>query len=335
MSRLSYVIKCIKEIDLKNMFKFLQKIHRKSKKSYIYIICDIIWCGFKYGTGYMDYERSEWWNLNKSQRATFITRGINNTLVSKLNNPVYFDLLHNKVKFNKLFSKYIERKWIYLSENSLEKFEKFMKDLDIVIAKPITGSCGSSINKFCKKDFSSIHSMYKSILSTGSFLVEEYITQHETIAKICSASVNTIRIVTLISDDLESHVIYAFMRFGKDKVVDNFHAGGIAAPIDLATGLVKTAFDREGNYYEKHQLTGATILGLKVPMFEQAKALVIEATKLIPQIRYIGWDVAITPEKPILIEGNQYPGGYDFFQRPLYAPNKIGMLPYYKQFINI
>ena len=41
-------------------------------------------------------------------------------------------------------------------------------------------------------------------------------------------------------------------------------------------------------------------------MFEQ---LVTEATKVGPEVRYVGWDVAISKEYgPLLIEGNSYPG---------------------------
>ena len=30
--------------------------------------------------------------------------------------------------------------------------------------------------------------------------------------------------------------------------------------------------------------------------------------KKIPQIRYIGWDVAFTEKGPLIVEGNEYPG---------------------------
>ena len=49
-------------------------------------------------------------------------------------------------------------------------------------------------------------------------------------------------------------------------------------------------------------------------------------------VRYIGWDVCITPDGPVLIEGNDYPG-YDFWQLPEHTPDKIGLLPYYKKMV--
>ena len=33
-----------------------------------------------------------------------------------------------------------------------------------------------------------------------------------------------------------------------------------------------------------------------------------EAASRIPQVRYIGWDVAFSDKGPVLVEGNEYPG---------------------------
>ena len=67
---------------------------------------------------------------------------------------------------------------------------------------------------------------------------------------------------------------------------------------------------------------------------DEAKELVLKAAKMIPQLRYVGWDVAITPDKPVFVEGNQHPG-HDILQMPPHVPDKIGMLPRIKQFIDI
>jgi D-alanine-D-alanine ligase-like ATP-grasp enzyme len=33
-----------------------------------------------------------------------------------------------------------------------------------------------------------------------------------------------------------------------------------------------------------------------------------QAAKKIPEVRYIGWDVAFTENGPVIVEGNEYPG---------------------------
>ena len=33
-----------------------------------------------------------------------------------------------------------------------------------------------------------------------------------------------------------------------------------------------------------------------------------KAAKKLPQVRYIGWDIAFTDKGPVMVEGNEYPG---------------------------
>jgi len=43
-------------------------------------------------------------------------------------------------------------------------------------------------------------------------------------------------------------------------------------------------------------------------------------------MRYVGWDVGIAPDGPVIIEGNNYTA-HDFWQLPAQTPEKRGMLP--------
>ena len=57
-----------------------------------------------------------------------------------------------------------------------------------------------------------------------------------------------------------------------------------------------------------------------------------KATALVPEVGYIGWDIAITPTGPIIIEGNTTPG-YKYYQIPIHMDNKIGNKKRYKKWI--
>ena len=56
--------------------------------------------------------------------------------------------------------------------------------------------------------------------------------------------------------------------------------------------------------------------------------MVKEAAKRVPELRYIGWDVAITEKGPAIIEGNECPS-YGPTQNYMLNPNKKGHLKRY------
>ena len=53
--------------------------------------------------------------------------------------------------------------------------------------------------------------------------------------------------------------------------------------------------------------------------------MVKEAALKIPELRYIGWDIAITDNGPVLIEGNEYPS-YGLIQNHTLDKNEKGHL---------
>ena len=50
--------------------------------------------------------------------------------------------------------------------------------------------------------------------------------------------------------------------------------------------------------------------GFQLPCWAQISASVLRGMELVPSLGYVGWDVAVGPEGPELIEGNySWPGG--------------------------
>ena len=68
-------------------------------------------------------------------------------------------------------------------------------------------------------------------------------------------------------------------------------------------------------------------------MFNEAVELVKKAAKVVPEIGYIGWDVAISENGPIIIEGNCFPGVFQV--KPSLDKNKVGLIPKYNEIMQI
>ena len=333
MKKAVYLLKRILNLDYKGLFSTVKVIRKKTGINSIRLFFDIVICGLKYGAGYKDYQLCEWYNLNKEQRATYVTRGINNTIVSLLNDKEYYHVLDNKIEFNNTFSKFLGRKWINIKTATLSEFEEFVKGLDFIISKPAAEACGRGVEKLEVGAFNSTEELYNHLVEIDSELCEEYVIQHKSISEIYPCSVNTYRIVTVLSEG-EAHIIYAFIRIGNGgRFVDNINAGGMAAPINIDNGVIEyAAFDKDSNFFDKHPYTNCDIKGRQLPCWEESVNLVLEAAKVVPQVGYVGWDVAVTEKGPILIEGNPFPG-HDILQLPPHVPDKIGMLPRFKKYI--
>lgn len=133
MGRLKYIFHCILHMDYKSLFDTVKTVHEVSGKNRIWLFFDIIKCGFKYGAGYKDYLLCAFYDLNDKQRATYVTRGINNSIVKSLNDPAYYHIFDNKSEFYTTFAEYLHREWLHFSKCTKEQFLDFMQDKDEII----------------------------------------------------------------------------------------------------------------------------------------------------------------------------------------------------------
>ena len=160
------------------------------------------------------------------------------------------------------------------------------------------------------------------------------VIQHPKMASLCPTSVNTCRIATLLGDKQQG-IVYAFLRIGNGKVMDNVDCGGMAARIDLDTGrLLTVGADKQGNTFIKHPITNTSIIGFTIPYWEEAKAMCLKAAEKVPEMRFIAWDVAITENGPTFIEGNSFPS-HAIPQFAAHYPDGIGILPEFRKFIDV
>lgn len=306
MNRIEYLLQCIKNMNYKNYFKAAEKVHNRTGRPILAVLFDITYCGFRYSAGYEDYLQSSMWELNKFQRSQIVTRGVNNEIIVKYNDPKYFHCFDDKNEFNTLFSRYLHRDWVYIKDvNDRDKFARFIEGRDKWMLKPLHGEGGFGVKKL-----PATMEAFDKNTDSLPYLAEEVIIQHPVMADLNPSSVNTLRMLTFLKDDGTSELAYVYLRIGYgDVVVDNFCSGGVVANVDLSDGTVHTpAVDTEYRPMSKHPFTGAQIEGLKIPFFDEAREMVLDAAKVVPQIRWVGWDIAITENGPVMVEGNEYPG---------------------------
>lgn len=323
------------KMNYKRMWSVTATVSERSGISRPRLMADMLVCAAKYNAGYMDYMIARMWEQNDAQRRTVLTRGINNQIVRRMNNKADWHAFDDKAAFNRAFSKWIQRDWMEANgQTSKEALEAFLDGKKTVFVKPLEGSSGQGIEKFMAADWADMDVFLSKVRAVGKSVIEEGIVQHSRMAALNPGSVNTVRVSTLIGDKKEG-IVYAFLRIGNGKIMDNVDCGGMAARVDLVSGkLLTVAADKAGNTFTKHPITGTEIIGFQLPYFEEAKAMCLEAMRMVPSMRYVAWDVALTEQGPTLIEGNSFPS-HAVPQFAAHYPDKIGILPEFRAFIDI
>ena len=319
-------------MNYKKMFERVDIVKEKCDKSKFGIFLDMVWCGIRYGAGYVDYDVIGFYKLNSYQRSTMLTRGINNKFVKELNEKEYWHLFNNKNEFNEMFKEYLKRDYIYPISDRKEETIEWLKKHEVFFAKPNDGQCGKNIEKIATADWNDdFEKLYLHLVENKLELLEEPVIQCDEMNKLNPSSVNTIRMVSVMNKSGDVTILATFSRIGNGKCVDNFNSGGMTAKIDVETGkIVEDAVNKEGKLFETHPITGTKIKGFQIPYWNEAKEMVKKAAKLSPHVRYIGWDVGMSVNGPVLIEGNQFPG-HDIYQvAEKIGENDIGVLPMFE-----
>lgn len=237
------------------------------------------------------------------------------SLISKRFNTdkEFVDTVFNKEKTNKQFSEVIKRKWCVNHEVSLKEFESLFSGEQKVVYKPAVGNRGIGVETF--EINKNIYETFDRISALPRGVVEQFITQHPKMSQLTPNSVNSLRIVTISANGGpvcgdNDVIVYIAVRIGNGVAnVDNFHRGGMAAGVDLDSGIVVTkAADYEGNAYDVHPVSKAKFKGFEIPMFDEAKELVVNTCRRNRISGYLGWDIALTKNGVELIEINTMPG---------------------------
>ncbi len=335
MPSIKYITRVIRGMRFDKMKKMLQVVKEKSGHSKARTFCSMLWCGLRYGAGYYDYVMFGFYDMNGRQRNTYLTRVRNKKVCELMNDYSFAEEFDDKLRFNVRFADYLRRRTLNGETCTKEEFAAFLQGHESFFAKPNHGSCGHGIEKIKVSDFSNPNEILEYIRSKKLVILEEVLPQHEAMARLHPDSVNSIRIVTDIVDE-EVHIAYVMVKMGRGGgCCDNTGQGGVICRVDETTGKIRSvATDDYFNVFDSHPDTGIKFIGYELPMLQEAIDLVKKAAFVIPQMRHVGWDVAITPDGPAIIEGNEYPGT-DLCQLAPHYPEKTGLWPYYKNLLKL
>ena len=333
MKRVKYILKRLKSFKWTNWFKIVGVIAKKTKKPRIVIFIDTVYCMLKYGSGYMDYFEFEFYLLTKEERKTYLTSSINNQIIAKYNNKSDMKVFHDKLLFNERFKQYLKREYLDLSKSSFKDFCKFISNKSKIVAKVVDECGGKGVDIYNLKDYKDKETLFNILKENKQYLLEDYIEQNDKMNKLYSGSINSLRIITFVKDDGSVVILNTVLRIGNGGVVDNFSSGGMYTFVSDTGKVLVPAIDEKGHIYKTHPISNTKIEGFIIPDFNEVISYVKSLAKVVPSVRYVGWDIALTKNGVDVIEGNEYSGVFQI--KPSLSKDHTGLLPKYKKYMDL
>ena len=178
-----------------------------------------------------------------------------------------------------------------------------------IFAKPVDGMQGEGCRRIGED--TDLASLYARV-AKARFLFQETVTQHQVLQTLHPHSINTVRVLTCFpSPGATPVVVAAILRMGVGGMdVDNASRGGLFVGVDISTGRLfppaKQHMAFGGRVFEAHPGSGIRFDELVLPHFEPLLEASLMAARHVPH-ELAGWDFAIGPAGPVLIEGNPRP----------------------------
>jgi hypothetical protein len=214
---------------------------------------------------------------------------------------------------------------ILATRNDWERFFNLNIPSEFVI-KPSQGAFGQRVNIFTKTGINFTDAfakqyraadLYEMMLTDpkyDSFIIQERIRNHPELTRFTGIEfLQTVRFITSVDAHGRSRILHARLKIILEQnIVDNWQhgfAGNAKADISISDGYLRPAIIMVPHSFKIKTIntnpkTNIPFDQCQLPFWPEARKLVEEtAIKFLP-VRTIGWDVAITPNGPLILEGN-------------------------------
>ncbi|MHB1355646.1 MAG: sugar-transfer associated ATP-grasp domain-containing protein [Anaerolineae bacterium] len=296
----------IKTTDYRRLIRCMRWVHAHHGAGYLSLAGDILACALVSAVSFKEYFLNRFFELDNTARRTFACAGFMHRFTKQMNDRQAREVFRSKARFYQHFGHLMGRECLYLRDSSREVFSDWVANRPLIVAKPNFGARGRGV-AFIDTAGKNPDELYSQLLRNRQDFVEEPIKQHHNLHRLNPYSVNTIRVMT-INTGTNVDVLGAVLRcsVGGNRV-DNMFAGGIGAPLDIATGQVSGRAMTNSLWnpsYDQHPDTHEPVLGFRVPLWDEVIGLARDAAMVVPSVRTVGWDIAVTNTGAVLVESN-------------------------------
>jgi len=134
-------------------------------------------------------------------------------------------------------------------------------------------------------------------------LVQPFIENHPDVARVTNGALASLRIVTGMNAGGQAEFVTALISLPCGSLQTS--VGGIFCSIEYDPGRIRRAALPGGEVVANHPDTGAPIVGNVIPYWHESIDLALRAhATAFSRFAFLGWDIALTKEKPLLLEAN-------------------------------
>lgn len=326
--RLRFLWQRARGFDVASVTERARKTARIHGKSYPLVLVDMLWsAGFR-RVGFNDYLEFDFAILSRAERATWVTSPLALELSKTYDDPAFVHHFHDKIAFNRLFDRFLGREWLDLAEADGAALQAFGRRHPVLIGKKPVSKSGMGVSRYHAAEVADWDAFRAELVERGETLVEEGIVQHPALEAIAPGTANTTRVTTFVKDDGSVEIINMAQKFGRGQVSDQGSFGGFYTALREDGRAMGMGYDIHGELYETHPDTGARIADYRLPDLEGVRALITDVALVVPQVRYVGWDIVATAAGPVLVEGNWGAGVFE--NKPTATGIRHGHLPRYR-----
>ncbi len=261
-----------------------------------------------HGTFFEEYKIYGFAGKSDSERREYLTDAVRDRICHRINGKEGQLTVTNKWLTYSLFHDHFKRQaWLLDNKTDLNELATQCRNYSKLVAKPVDNCGGRGVQLMTLADNEEWINIFKTLpTSKNSWIIEELIIQDETLARWNPDTVNTVRMNTLLRNGQVTH-FYPFILTGRNgHFVNNGVQGGIFASINADNGIIITeGYDEMGHIYEKHPDSGTPFRREQLPDWNQLMEITTTMAKCLPDVSYIGWDMAHTSEGWICVEANK------------------------------
>lgn len=329
-SRLRYFADRARRFDAASVFARAREAAAKHDKRMPLVLADMLYSAAFKDTAFQDYVDWDFPILTRSERATFMTHPISNHIAMKFDHPDYRLLFQDKIEFNRTFDAFLGRAWLDVRSASNAEVREFVEAHGTVMGKIPVSNSGHGVERYLAAEIENWEAFRADLIAKGQTLLEQYISQHPDLAEVCPGTINTTRVTTFF-DGTETHVLAIAQKFGRGQASDQQTFGGFYTMLDLAGASKGPGYDSHDNVHLTHPESGVSIVDFQLPLVSELYAFIDSVCRVVPRVQYVGWDVVIGPDAPVLVEGNWGAGVYE--NKPSVTGVHTGSLPRFREVI--